>query len=293
MRSILAVMQADLEAPDHTTLSRRSQRLDLALDRRTRSGSVHLVVDSTGLSVFGEGEWATAKHGGRGKRGWKKLHLGVDRAGVIVTQALTEPTADDAMTGVGLVTGIPGDVASVTADAAYDTIAFYDVATDRGAQVVVPPLRTASLSRRCPRSRSRDRTIGASAAPRPSAVKEGREISSTGSRGERGLSVQVDHRTWSASPNDRRAADRSAPRVQRAESDDRARSARVLPHRSLRGRRYGRVPLNVQSCNNAMTFYRVRALAAVAHGNRMPAVVSSAPSRQRTRPPRLTEPWFC
>ena len=73
------------------------------------------------MSVFGEGEWAAAKHGGRGKRGWKKLHLGVDRSGVIVAQALTEPTADDATTGVGLVTGIPGNVASVTADAAYDT----------------------------------------------------------------------------------------------------------------------------------------------------------------------------
>ena len=75
-----------------------------------------LVVDSTGLSVFGEGEWAAAKHGDRGKRGWKKLHLGVDRSGVIVAQALSEPTADDATTGVGLVTGISGDVASVTAD---------------------------------------------------------------------------------------------------------------------------------------------------------------------------------
>ena len=123
-------------------------------------GPVDLVVDSTGLSVFGEGEWAAAKHGGRGKRGWKKLHLGVDRSGVIVAQALTEPTADDATTGVGLVTGIPGDVARVTADAAYDTIAFYDAGTDRGARVVVPPARTASRSRRTPRSRVRDRTIG-------------------------------------------------------------------------------------------------------------------------------------
>ena len=78
----------------------------------------------------------------------------------LVAQALTEPTADDATTGVGLVTGIPGDVASVTADAAYDTIAFYDAGTDRGARVVVPPARTASLSRRTPRSRVRDRTIG-------------------------------------------------------------------------------------------------------------------------------------
>ena len=159
LRSILAVMQADLEAPDHTTLSRRGQQLKIALNHVSGKEPVHLVVDSTGLSVFGEGEWAAAKHGGRGKRGWKKLHLGVDRSGVIVAQALSEPTADDATTGVGLVTDISGDIASVTADAAYDTIAFYDAATARGARVVVPPARTASLSRRAPRSRVRDRTI--------------------------------------------------------------------------------------------------------------------------------------
>ena len=160
LRSVLTLMATGLDAPDHTTLSRRGQPLDVALDRGPTPGPLDLVVDSTGLSVFGEGEWAAAKHGGRGKRGWKKLHLGVDRSGVIVAQALTEPTADDATTGVGLVTGIPGNVASVTADAAYDTVAFYDAGTDRGARVVVPPARTAALSRRGPRSRVRDRTIG-------------------------------------------------------------------------------------------------------------------------------------
>ena len=91
------------------------------LERLALPGPVHLVVDSTGLSVMGEGEWAAAKYGGRGKRGWKKLHLGVDQPAVIVTQALTGPTEDDATTGVALVRQTHGDVASVTADAAYDT----------------------------------------------------------------------------------------------------------------------------------------------------------------------------
>ena len=114
-------------------------------------GLVDLVVDSTGLSVFGEGEWAAAKHGGRGKRGWKKLHLGVDRSGVIVAQALTAPTSDDPTTGGRFVETVPGDVASVTADTAYDTVAFYAAASARDARIVVPPARTASLSRHGPR----------------------------------------------------------------------------------------------------------------------------------------------
>jgi len=83
-RSNLRLMDLDLEAPDHTTLSRRGRCLNVHLRGQRSGGPLHLVVDSSGLAVFGEGEWAAAKHGGSGKRGWRKLHLGVDRAGGIV-----------------------------------------------------------------------------------------------------------------------------------------------------------------------------------------------------------------
>ncbi len=114
----------DLEAPDHTTLSRRSQSLNV-----------------------GEGEWAAAKHGGRGRRGWKKLHLGVDRTGMIVAQALTHGSADDAKTALDLVHSIENDIESLTADSAYDTLAIYDASAARSARVVVPPSRSATQSR--------------------------------------------------------------------------------------------------------------------------------------------------
>ena len=161
LRSVLTLLSSNLDAPDHTTLSRRSQRLDVKLQGFPVKGPIHLIVDSTGLSIVGEGEWAAVKHGGRGKRGWKKLHLGVDRSGVIVAQALTEATVDDATTGIHLMDGVAGDLASVTADAAYDTVAFYEAAVSRGATVVVPPDKTARVSRRRPRSSARDRTITA------------------------------------------------------------------------------------------------------------------------------------
>ncbi len=159
LTSIFGMLDLDLSATDHTTLSRRGQHLDLTLRRAATGASMHLIVDSTGLSVVGEGEWAVAKHGGRGRRGWKKLHLGVDGSGVIVAHALTDATVDDATTGVDLIEAVVGDVARVTADAAYDTIAFYETATARGATVVVPPDKTARVSRRGPRSSARDRTI--------------------------------------------------------------------------------------------------------------------------------------
>ena len=103
LTSIFGMLGVDLTAPDHTTLSRRGQHLALALRRARPGTSLHLIVDSTGLSIVGEGEWAAAKHGGRGRRGWRKLHLGVDGSRVIVACALTEPTADDAITGIRLV----------------------------------------------------------------------------------------------------------------------------------------------------------------------------------------------
>ncbi len=90
LTSIFGMLGLHLSAPDHTTLSRRGQHLDLPLRRAPAGVGLHLIVDSTGLSIVGEGEWAAAKHGGRGRRGWKTRHLGVDRSGVIVARALTE-----------------------------------------------------------------------------------------------------------------------------------------------------------------------------------------------------------
>ena len=118
-------MGLELAAPDHTTLSRRGRQLDLALRRIPTVEGIHLIVDSTGLSIMGEGEWAAAKRGGRGSRGWKKLYVAVDPSGVIVAQALTDAQTDDATTGVDLIDAVQGDLARVTGDAAYDTIAFH------------------------------------------------------------------------------------------------------------------------------------------------------------------------
>jgi transposase len=160
LRSVLSLMNVDLESPDHTTLSRRSQSLNVHLHRVANDNLIHLIVDSTGLSIVGEGEWAAAKYGGRGRRGWKKLHLGVDRTGVIVAQTLTHGSADDARVGVDLIDGFEGDIASLTADAAYDTLAIYSASAARSAKVVVPPSRSATQSRhrRSPSS-ARDSTI--------------------------------------------------------------------------------------------------------------------------------------
>jgi hypothetical protein len=159
LRSVLSVMRVDLDTPDHTTLSRRSQHLAVELHRVPAQEPIHLIVDSSDLSFVGEGEWAAAKHGGRGTRGWKKLHLGVDGSGAIVARVLTGGSTDDAQTGLTLIEAVDSAVSRVTADGAYDTIAIYEAAGARGATVVVPPAKPAAVSRRRPRASARDHTI--------------------------------------------------------------------------------------------------------------------------------------
>ena len=155
LRSALSLMVVGLEAPDHTTISRRSQQVDVGLRLAATKGRLHLIVDSTGLSIIGEGEWAAVKHGGRGKRAWKKLHLGVDRSGVIIAEVLTDGNSDDEKAALGLIDEM-NHVASFTADVAYETVAIYDAAAAHGAKVIVRPRKSAT---RLKRPSARDRTL--------------------------------------------------------------------------------------------------------------------------------------
>ena len=160
LRSVLSLMGVDLQAPDHTTLSRRGQHLDVDFHLVPANEPIHLIVDSTGLSIVGEGEWAAAKHGGKGKRGWRKLHLGVDGSGVIVAQVLTDGNADDAATVPDLLGQFEGELSGFVADAAYDSRPVYDAATQRGAVVVVPPTRNDTVGgRNVTQCSARDRTV--------------------------------------------------------------------------------------------------------------------------------------
>ncbi|WP_454017914.1 IS5 family transposase [Azospirillum sp. Marseille-Q6669] len=97
LRSLLDLLGLDLPVPDHTTVSRRSAILTPILRAALPDGLVHLVLDSTGLKVYGAGEWPTVKRGARQPRRWRKLHLYVDAAFLsIVGAVLTTTEAGDA-----------------------------------------------------------------------------------------------------------------------------------------------------------------------------------------------------
>ena len=95
--SLLSWMDLDLKAPDHTTLSRRNQIVEVQPLTRAHDGPIDLIVDSTGLKILSSGEWNIHKHkASKRRRAWRKLHIGVDEEGFIVAAALTPGSLDDA-----------------------------------------------------------------------------------------------------------------------------------------------------------------------------------------------------
>ena len=142
LRSIADVLKIDIAIPDHTTLSRRGGGLTILPKCIDRTEPLHLLVDSTGLKIYGEGEWLDQKHGIRSRRRWRKLHLGVNAdTHEIVAVALTPDDVGDIAELPDLLDQINADVASMTADGAYDGQVVYDAVAERHPQaaVVVPP----------------------------------------------------------------------------------------------------------------------------------------------------------
>ena len=144
--SLLSMMGLDLEVPDHTTLSRRTSGLDVVLGQRRVDEALHVMVDATGVWLFGEGEWAAAKWGRRGKRGWRKLHLATDQGGFIVAARLTHNSVADATAFPELVGQVTAPIRRVTADGAYDRRGVYAAVAALGARAVIPPARTAVVA---------------------------------------------------------------------------------------------------------------------------------------------------
>lgn len=109
----------------------------------------HALIDSTGLKVYGADEWHVRKYGmGRGRRlTWRKLHLGVDETTKdIVVVDLTTSKVHDGRQLPEILNQIPGDIAQVSADKAYDSSACYEAILNRKATPTIPPRRRARLS---------------------------------------------------------------------------------------------------------------------------------------------------
>ena len=136
-------MDLDLKAPDHTTLSRRNKLVKVPQPTTTHNGPIHLIVDSTGLKIFGVGEWNAHKHGrSTSRRDWRKLHIGVDEEGFIVASKLTESNVGDPTVVPDLCAQVTNPISRFTGDGAYDTRDIYDTLGRIGVpdiKIVIPP----------------------------------------------------------------------------------------------------------------------------------------------------------
>ena len=148
VRSILSLVTDGLSVPDFTSAAKRAAKLGIGLPVLPRRGHVDVVLDSTGLKVFGEGEWKVRQHGPSKRRTWRKLHLAVDPATQeIVAEVLTTNAAHDADLAEALLGEAPGRIDTVTADGIYDKWKVYDAIERRRARPKIPPRHDAKIKR--------------------------------------------------------------------------------------------------------------------------------------------------
>ena len=142
VRSLMGLLGLPLPVPDYSTLSRRARALEVSLARSRRIK--HLVVDSTGLKLYGEGEWRVRARNWSKRRTWRKLHIAMDADSHEITAALiTNKEVVDPRELPRLLRQVGPPVTRVYADGAYDARECYKAIHQRGARAVIPPRKGA------------------------------------------------------------------------------------------------------------------------------------------------------
>jgi len=145
-KALAQLMQVEVKIPDYTSLAKRAARMNISIDVKKHGGSIDVVVDSTGLKVFGEGEWKMRMHGKSKRRTWRKLHLAVNPdTHEIVAELLTENSIHDSETVGDLLNEIDGDVNRFFGDGAYDTWDVYETLEKHHADGIIPPRKNAKI----------------------------------------------------------------------------------------------------------------------------------------------------
>lgn len=144
--SVFHLLNISLPVPDYSTLCRRSSKLKVKLAGKPASKIKHLLVDSSGLKVFGEGEWKVRTHGKDKRRTWRKLHISMDGETLLMTAAVvTDNKTLDRKALAQLLEETEGEIGKVCADGAYDTTACYKAIKLRGGLPIIPPKSNAVI----------------------------------------------------------------------------------------------------------------------------------------------------
>ena len=145
LNSLFSLMGVDLKSPDYSSVSKRARQVGIKIPKP--NGPVaHLVLDATGLKVFGEGEWKVRKHGKEKRRTWRKLHLGVDANSqqILCAEMSLENVGDNHVLPV-MLRQLRRKIGKVSGDGAYDTKACYQEVKRKGATANFRPRSNAGL----------------------------------------------------------------------------------------------------------------------------------------------------
>ena len=143
--SLFVFMHKTLDVPNYTTLSRRNPGLSVNLHKSDKK-ITDIVVDSTGVKVYGEGEWKVRKHGVSKRRTWKKIHIGIDEKGELRAVEVTDNDTHDSEVIPALLSQEMATVANFYADGAYDTRNVYQTLIGRDVHGVhIPPQKNAKI----------------------------------------------------------------------------------------------------------------------------------------------------
>jgi len=127
-RALVKLMDAEVAIPDFTSLAKRAAKLGVSLDLPAKQGPIDVVIDSTGLKVFGAGEWRSEAYRTPKRRTWRKLHLSINAATQeIVAEVLTSKSSDDADQVPELLDQVASPVSKMYGDGAYDKWKLYHV----------------------------------------------------------------------------------------------------------------------------------------------------------------------
>ena len=139
---------SSLNIPDYSTLSRRLRNCQISFGKIKSKEAVYVVIDSTGLKVFGEGEWKVRQHGYTKRRTWKKLHLCVNESNSeIISASFTDNSFKDNEVFKEMLEGMESQVSKVSGDGAYDAQECWDFCHSRGIKGIFPPRKGAKIKK--------------------------------------------------------------------------------------------------------------------------------------------------
>ena len=148
MKSLAELAKLSVCTPNYSTLSRRGKRLKISLGVKKIAEARHVLVDSTGVQIIGEGQWKKLHHGESRHQVWRKLHIAMDADDqTILSATMTKSVSLDGNYLPELIAQIESPIAQIIGDGAYDKKNCYETAYKRKAKAVFPPQHNACIQR--------------------------------------------------------------------------------------------------------------------------------------------------